>query len=69
MTDTLRSGPAEVAHGIDCVSLTLGGRHPGAAVLTPDEADNLAEILGRQAKHARELAADPGKARAEGIAS
>lgn len=58
MTNTLTAGPAEVAHGINCVSLTLNGRHPGAAVLTPGEADDLADLLRRQAAHARRLTAE-----------
>ena len=54
----LEAGPASVAHGINCVSLVLAGKHPGAAVLTPDEADQLADILHRQAQYARDAAAE-----------
>ncbi len=67
MTDDLKAGPAEVAHGIDCVSLTLGGRHPGAAVLTPDDADRLAFLLHCQAGHARTAAAEAIWAHTKGI--
>jgi hypothetical protein len=49
----LTAGHAEVAHGVDCVSLVLNGRYPGAAVLTPEEADRLADLLHRQAVYAR----------------
>ena len=59
--DQLTAGPASVCHGVDCVSLVLGGKHPGAAVLTPDEADRLAGILTRQAAHARDAAVEESR--------
>jgi hypothetical protein len=58
MTDLdqpLNAGPAYVAHGVNCVALSI--RLVGsttAAVLTPDEADDLADLLHRQAQYARE---------------
>lgn len=50
----LRIGEVELAHGVDAVSLILGGRWRGAAVLSPDEADELADRLREQAAAARE---------------
>lgn len=57
MTEPHRVGDATVLIGADCVGLQLDGRHPGATVLTPDRADELADLLRRQARHARDLTA------------
>jgi hypothetical protein len=66
MADSLRAGPASVGHGVDCVSLVLDGRHPGAAVLTPDESDRLADLLHEQAQQAREAAGNAMWAHTDG---
>lgn len=53
-TNRLRVGEVELAHGADVVSLVIHGRHRGATVLTPDDADALADRLSWQAAAARE---------------
>lgn len=46
----------DVMHGINCVAIVLEAR---AMALTPEEADQLAQRLREQAKHARDLALAP----------
>jgi lambda repressor-like predicted transcriptional regulator len=46
-------GPVTLAHGVRCVALMIGGRHPGAAVLSDVEADALAGWLREQAEASR----------------
>lgn len=55
MTDgqSNRVGDVEIAHGQATVLLILHSRWPGAAQLTPDEADALAERLRAQAQAVR----------------
>lgn len=50
--DALFGGRASVAHGNACVSLTLTGNRPGAVVLSPDAARELAVMLHEQADYA-----------------
>lgn len=48
---------AKVMHGNDCVGIQIDKPVPTMLVLTPDEADQLADKLREHARHARDVAA------------
>jgi hypothetical protein len=50
-------GDATVRHGAESVLVTIDGRYPGSTQLTPDQADQLANVLHTQAQYARSAAA------------
>lgn len=50
-----RVGDVEIAHGAASVVIVLHGRWPGAAQLSPDDADLIAERIKVQAAYAREI--------------
>ena len=56
--EDLHGGHADVAHGNNCVSLMVfysDQRYKAGLVLSPEQADRLAEALQTQAEYARTL--------------